>query len=72
MNYSVSLYFISVLNHVNIDKLKICLEEKGKTEKEYKAYIKLKIKKYPGHQTSIDLYENWKLKHILLNVVMGI
>ena len=48
------------INHVNIDKLKICLEEKGKTEKEYKAYIKLKIKKYPGHQTSIDLYEKCK------------
>jgi hypothetical protein len=48
------------INHVNIDKLKICLEEKGKTEKEYSAYIKLKIKKYPGHQTSIDLYEKCK------------
>ena len=48
------------INHVNIDKLKICLEEKGKTEKEYKAYVRLKIKKYPGHQTSIDLYEKCK------------
>ena len=48
------------LNYINIDKVEKCFNEKGKTDKEYKAFIKLKLRKFPGHQTSIDIYKKCK------------
>ena len=48
------------LNYINIDKVEKCFNEKGKTDKEYKAFVKLKLRKFPGHQTSIDIYKKCK------------
>ena len=56
------------LNYINIDKVKKCLNEKGKTDKEYKAFVKLKLRKFPGHQTSIDIYKKCKGYYEINNV----
>ena len=48
------------LNYINIDKVEKCFNEKGKTDKEYKSFVRLKLRKFPGHQTSIDIYKKCK------------
>ena len=56
------------LNYVNVDKIKRCFSEKGKTEKEYNSFVKLKLRKYPGHKTSIDIYKKCKDYYEINNV----
>ena len=48
------------INYVNIDSIKKCFNEKGYTPKEYNGYVKLSMKKYPGHKNSINIYNKCK------------
>ncbi len=49
------------LNYINVDKIEKCFSEKGKTSpKELKALKRLKLQKYPGHKTSINIYKKCK------------
>ena len=48
------------INYVNIDSIKKCFDEKGYTPKEYNGYVKLFMKKYPGHKNSINIYNKCK------------
>jgi len=45
------------LNYVNIDGINKCFSEKGSTNKEYFTLSKLKLKKFPGHKNSINLFK---------------
>ena len=48
------------INYVNLHSIKKCFNEKEYTPKEYNGYVKLSMKKYPGHKTSINIYNKCK------------
>ena len=57
------------LNYKNLDKIEKCFNEKGETSaKEHKALRKLKLKKFPGHKTSINIYKKCKEYYEIDNV----
>ena len=57
------------LNYKNLDKIEKCFNEKGETSaKEHKALRRLKLKKFPGHKTSINIYKKCKDYYEIDNV----
>ena len=48
------------LNYKNLEAIQECFNEKGNTVKELEAFYKLQKRKYPGHKTSIKIYDKCK------------
>ena len=48
------------LNYKNLEAIQECFKEKGNTVKEFEALYKLQRRKYPGHKTSIIIYDKCK------------
>ena len=54
------------LNYANLDMMKKCFSEKGKTPEEHVGFRRFQKKKFPGHKTSIKIYLTRPIK-VLIN-----